>query len=170
MPSMNTERFSISFENESFEVVANVRQAGDEMLLLVHGLGGSKEAYYHVWDRSDFAEYSIVAIDLVGFGDSDKPSGFPYTMAAQARVVADVLARFADKKIHMIVHSMGCAIGLLLGDEILGSLETFVNIEGNLIGVDCEFGSRGMVSVTRDVFAAEMWPKLQAKYADLPRG
>ncbi|MCP4378407.1 MAG: hypothetical protein GY794_19810 [bacterium] len=27
-----------------------------------------------------------------------------------------------------------------------------------------------MVSVTRDVFAAEMWPKLQAKYADLPRG
>jgi pimeloyl-ACP methyl ester carboxylesterase len=167
---MSTKRFGISFEDESFEVAADVRPGGADTLVFIHGLGGSKTAFHHVWNRGDFAEYSILAIDLVGFGASDKPEHFPYTMEAQARVVADVLARFAGRKLHVIAHSMGGAVALLFPPEILKSIETFANVEGNLIGADCDIGSRGMVSTTRDVFAAEMWPELQAKHAGLAPG
>ncbi|MBT3201693.1 MAG: alpha/beta hydrolase [Phycisphaerales bacterium] len=166
---MKTEHFAISYEGASFQVAADVRRGGADLLFFVHGLGCSKGSFCHVWDRADFsrADFSIAAIDLVGFGDSDRPGDFPYTMEAQAKVVADVLSEFSGKRLHIVAHSMGGAIGLLLGDEILGSTETFTNVEGNLIGADCEIGSRGIISVTPEVFAAEMLPAMRAKYAEL---
>ena len=167
---MNTKRFSTSFDGESFEIAADVRHGGPDLLFFIHGLGGSKTAFHHIWERGDFAEYSVLAIDLAGFGASDKPENFPYTMEAQGRVCAELLADFPDRKLHVIGHSMGGAVALLFPPEILSSIETFANAEGNLIGADCQLGSRGMISVPPDVFAGEMFPELRAKYAGLDPG
>lgn len=167
---MNTKRFSVSFDGESFEIAADVRHGGADLLLFIHGLGGSKAAFHHIWNRSDFAEYSVLVIDLVGFGASDKPENFPYTMEAQGQIAAELLAEFPDRKLHVIGHSMGGAVALLFPADILNSIETFTNAEGNLIGADCEIGSRRMVSVSPDIFAAEMFPELLAKYAGLDEG
>lgn len=167
---MNTKRFSASFDGESFEIAADVRHAGADLLFFIHGLGGSKAAFHHIWERSDFAEYSVLAIDLVGFGESEKPGGFSYKMEAQAQVAAGLLAEFPDRKLHVIGHSMGGAVALLFPPEILSSIETFANAEGNLIGADCQLGSRGMISVPPDVFAGGMFPELRAKYAGLAPG
>ena len=167
---MNTKRFSASFDGESFEIAADVRHAGGDLLFFIHGLGGSKAAFRHIWNRGDFAEYSVLAIDLVGFGASDKPENFPYTMEAQGQIAAGLLAEFSDRKLHVIGHSMGGAVAMLFPPEILNSIETFTNAEGNLIGADCEIGSRGMISVPPDVFAADMWPELRAKCAGLAPG
>ncbi|MDP6633340.1 MAG: alpha/beta hydrolase [Phycisphaerae bacterium] len=169
---MNTERFRVSFDGKSFEVAANVRRAGPDLLLLIHGLACSRDTYCYIWDRSDFAEYSVLAMDLVGFGDSDKPGDFPYTMKAQGQVVAEFLARFPHGKLHLVAHSMGGAVGLLLPAGILNSVETFANVEGNLTGDDCDFiedsdmCSRGMKNAGPDVIAAEIIPKMRARYAD----
>jgi pimeloyl-ACP methyl ester carboxylesterase len=166
----NTKRFSVSFDGELFEVAANVRDAGEDLLFFIHGLGCSKESFCYFWDRGDFAGYSVLAIDLVGFGDSDKPGAFPYTMEAQAQVAAGLLAEFPGRKLHIVAHSMGGAVALLLPDEILQTVETFANVEGNLIGADCEIGSRGMISVRPDVFAEKMFRLIRAKYARLGPG
>jgi len=168
--SMNTRRFSASFDGESFEIAADVRHAGADLLFFLHGLGCSKDSFRHVWDCADFAEYSILAIDLVGFGDSDKPENFPYTMKAQGQVAADVLAEFSDKKLHVVAHSMGGAVALLLPAEILNSIETFANVEGNLIADDCKEISRDIVKDLPDVFASEKMPELRAKYAGFGEG
>ena len=160
-------RFSASFDGESFEIAAGVRHSGSNLLFFIHGLGGSKDIFHHIWERGDFADYSVLAVDLVGFGESDKPGGFSYKMEAQAQVAAGLLAEFPDAKLHVIGHSMGGAVALLFPPEILSSIETFANAEGNLIGADCQLGSRGMISVPPDVFAAEMFPELRAEYARL---
>ncbi|MDP6545975.1 MAG: alpha/beta fold hydrolase [Phycisphaerae bacterium] len=167
---MNTNYYSLAFEGDFFTIAADIRHSGPDLLFFIHGLGGSKDAFHHIWERDDFAEYSVLAVDLVGFGESDKPGGFSYKMEAQAQVAAELLAEFPDRKLHVIGHSMGGAVALLFPAEILNSIETFANVEGNLIGADCQLGSRGMVSVPPDVFADEMWPELRAKYSGLAPG
>ncbi len=164
---MNPRYFSASLDGKSFELAANVREAGPDMLFFLHGLGCSKDSFHHIWNRTDFADYSVLAIDLIGFGDSAKSNDFSYTLEAQARVCAELLAEFSDRRLHIVAHSMGGAVALLLPDEILNSAETFTNVEGNLIGADCGVGSRKIISVPPDVFESEILPELRAEFASL---
>ncbi len=165
---MNLRRFSGSFADKSFEVAANFREAGPDLLLFLHGLGCSKDSFHHIWKRIDLADFSVLAVDLIGFGDSAESSNFSYTMEAQAQVCADVLDKFFDdRKLHIVGHSMGGAVALLLPDKILNSTQTFTNVEGNLIGADCAVASRKIIGVPRKVFEAELLPELQKKFAIL---
>ncbi|CAI0554084.1 unnamed protein product, partial [Linum tenue] len=61
-------------------------------LLLVHGFGASIPH----WRRNieTLAQNrAVYAIDLLGFGESDKPEGFSYTMETWAEVILSSLAK-----------------------------------------------------------------------------
>jgi pimeloyl-ACP methyl ester carboxylesterase len=58
------------------------------MLLLLHGLGCSKESYRDIWFRDEFNDYSIISLDLIGFGGSSKSDKFSYKMEDHASVCA----------------------------------------------------------------------------------
>ena len=68
-------------------------------------------------------------------------------MEAQARVCAEILKEFSDRNLHIVAHSMGGAVALLLPDDILNDTKTFANIEGKLVGADCGVASRRIISV-----------------------
>ncbi|XP_077231705.1 alpha/beta-Hydrolases superfamily protein [Tasmannia lanceolata] len=75
-------------------------------LLLVHGFGAS---IAH-WRRNinTLAEsYTVYAIDLLGFGASDKPAGFAYTMEAWAQLILDFLHEIVQKPTVLIGNSVG---------------------------------------------------------------
>jgi pimeloyl-ACP methyl ester carboxylesterase len=83
---------------------------GKEVVLLVHGYGGSSASYRPIIDR--LAErYRVIAVDLPGFGRSDKRTGDYSPMG-----MADVLARVLDAKgiarAHVVGHSWGSSVVL----------------------------------------------------------
>ena len=162
--------FSIDHDGNKYEVATTFRKRGGELLLLLHGLGCSKESFRDIWFRDEFSDYSIMALDFLGFGDSSKSDKFSYKMEDQASVYADVVKKIPSKKIHIIAHSMGGAIGLLLPPALLNSALTFANLEGNLISEDCGIVSRKAISVSFQKFENELLPDLRALSKTLGEG
>ncbi|KAL5727228.1 hypothetical protein ACHQM5_000447 [Ranunculus cassubicifolius] len=81
-------------------------------LLLVHGFGASIPH----WRRNIGVlsqNYTVYAIDLLGFGESDKPIGFAYTMESWAQLILDFLTDIVQKPTVLIgnfVGSLACVI------------------------------------------------------------
>ncbi|XP_028769279.1 pheophytinase, chloroplastic [Neltuma alba] len=75
-------------------------------LLLVHGFGASIPH----WRRNIKTlahNYTVYAVDLLGFGASDKPAGFSYTMETWAELILDFLDEVIQKPTVLIGNSVG---------------------------------------------------------------
>ncbi len=162
--------FLIAHGGSHYEVSTAFRKRGGELLLLLHGLGCSKESFRDIWFRDEFSNYSIISLDFLGFGDSSKPDKFSYKMEDQASVCAEVLKEISSKQVHIVAHSMGGAIGLLLPSALLNSALTFANLEDNLISKDCGIVSRKTISVSFQKFENELLPDLRALSKSLGEG
>ncbi len=87
---------------------------GDTTLLMLHGYGESLLAWRLLFDRFT-RHYRVIALDLPGFGLSDKPDG-AYDYPAYARWLGDFLTRQTRGPVVVVGHSMGgqIAAGLAL--------------------------------------------------------
>jgi pimeloyl-ACP methyl ester carboxylesterase len=92
-------------------------QAGSgEPVVCIHGLGATKGSFLPtVAALAD--EYRVIALDLPGFGDSDKPIGAPYNAAYFADSVMALLDELGIDNAHAIGNSMGGRVALELGFE-----------------------------------------------------
>ena len=86
--------------------------AGDTTLVLLHGYGESLMSWRAVADRLG-TRFRVVAVDLPGFGVSDKPAG-PYTLDAMHRRMAAFISRWTKGPVIVIGHSMGGEIAASL--------------------------------------------------------
>jgi pimeloyl-ACP methyl ester carboxylesterase len=102
-------------------VRTRVIEAGDEdapALVLVHGFLVSHRAFDDVIDP--FAEhFHVIAPDLPGFGESEKPSParYAYGVEAFAEAMADVIAAFGVGRASVLGHAMGAAVGITLAAQ-----------------------------------------------------
>jgi len=82
-----------------------------EVIVLIHGfLGSSYDYRYLIESLSE--EYYVVAIDLIGFGHSDKPVDFNYTPSVQASYVLQLLNQLEIENYHLVGHSMGAIVAM----------------------------------------------------------
>ncbi|KAF0922696.1 hypothetical protein E2562_001093 [Oryza meyeriana var. granulata] len=75
-------------------------------LLLVHGFGASVGH----WRRNIGVlseSYTVYAIDLLGFGASEKPPGFSYTMETWAQMILDFLDEVVKRPTVLVGNSVG---------------------------------------------------------------
>lgn len=92
-----------------------VLQAGaGEAVVLVHGLGASKASFLPTVDALA-QSYRVIAVDLPGFGDSDKPFGAPYDADFFARAVIALLDSLEIERAHLVGNSMGGRTALEVG-------------------------------------------------------
>jgi pimeloyl-ACP methyl ester carboxylesterase len=78
---------------------------GDVPVVLVHGLSG----YIPMWQKNIGAlaqHHRVIALDLPGYGKSDKPRA-DYTMRFQARAVRGLLDALGIARAVLVGHSMG---------------------------------------------------------------
>lgn len=63
--------------------------------------------------------FRVIAIDLPGFGDSEKPlpSRYPYSPEAFADVLVDVLAALRTGRCHLLGHGLGAAVALTVAAD-----------------------------------------------------
>jgi pimeloyl-ACP methyl ester carboxylesterase len=87
-------------------------------LILIHDFLVSRLEFDDVIDP--LAErFHVIAPDLPGFGESEKPNParYAYSIEAFAEAVADLIAAFGVGRAHLIGHSMGAAVALTLAAE-----------------------------------------------------
>ncbi|WP_375739621.1 alpha/beta fold hydrolase [Pseudomonas boanensis] len=76
-----------------------------ETLVLVHGFGTNKDNWLRF--AALFTErYHVIALDLPGFGDSDRPAG-SYDVGTQAERLASFIKALELDKPHLVGNSMG---------------------------------------------------------------
>jgi pimeloyl-ACP methyl ester carboxylesterase len=80
-------------------------------LVLIHGLGG--RIYNFRYNIPVLSEHlRVVALDLKGFGYSERPAAGDYSLTAQARLVGELMDRLGIARAAILGHSMGAAIAL----------------------------------------------------------
>ena len=82
-------------------------------LLLLHGLGASTFTWRNLIPALS-RHHRVIAIDLKGFGRSEKPFTSHYTPYDHANLVLDFVRRRGLKNLTVVGHSYGGAIGLLV--------------------------------------------------------
>ncbi len=103
-------------------------QGSGPAIVLVHGFGGSTI----VWDRlSEYLEphYSLYALDLPGFGLSDKPVDACYALSSQADIVGAYIRAIGLEQIFLIGHSMGGVIVADVAAQLPDTVMKLVMIE-----------------------------------------
>ncbi|MBU4481602.1 alpha/beta hydrolase, partial [Patescibacteria group bacterium] len=98
-------------------------------------------------------------------GESPKPKEFSYTLEEQVKICQLLIEKLNFAKIHLVGHSMGGAIGLLLIEKIPSKITSFINLEGNLIGEDCAF-SREAVRYSLEDFEKRFFNDFKSKIKD----
>ena len=94
--------------------VSMVEAGEGEPLLLLHGLGGTKASFLPTI-AALASEHRVIAIDLPGFGDSDKPFPASYDAAFFARWVCAFMDAMDIERAHVLGHSMGGRVALEVG-------------------------------------------------------
>lgn len=79
---------------------------GQETILLIHGFPTSSWDWHPVWS-SLRERYRLVAMDMLGFGFSDKPSAHRYSIHEQADLVEGLVRALGLERFHVLAHDYG---------------------------------------------------------------
>jgi pimeloyl-ACP methyl ester carboxylesterase len=83
----------------------------DEAVVFIHGNPGSSADWSElVAEVGGFGR--ALALDMPGYGRSDKPSGFDYTADGYARHLAGCLDQLRITRVHLVLHDFGGPWGL----------------------------------------------------------
>lgn len=112
---------AIEYFPSSQGVIAYQHRGWGDPLLLVHGIypGASHEEFHHNLDALA-RHFTIYAIDLLGFGESDRPN-LTYTPQVYQRLLRDLVVEVIGSPAHMLASGVGCgpAVALAVYDDPL---------------------------------------------------
>ncbi|MBA2541164.1 MAG: alpha/beta hydrolase [Deltaproteobacteria bacterium] len=94
-----------TFEWQGQRVFYRVDGSG-EPLLAIHGFPTASWDWAAIWPQLT-ARYRVIALDMIGFGFSAKPIGFPYSIFAQADLHEALLARERVTSYRLLAHDYG---------------------------------------------------------------
>jgi pimeloyl-ACP methyl ester carboxylesterase len=99
MDSVRVGDFNIAFR----------REGRGEPMLLVHGI----TSYSFLWKDMVprlAVDFEVIAVDLLGCGDSDKPKDTDYSLAAQAEILGTLMDNLGLEKTHLVGQDIGGGI------------------------------------------------------------
>jgi pimeloyl-ACP methyl ester carboxylesterase len=95
--------------------VATMSAGEGRTIVMLHGLGATKAEFLPTAAAMAPDGWRVVAIDLPGFGDSDKPFPAKYDAAFFSRWVVATLDALGLDRAHVLGHSMGGRVALEVG-------------------------------------------------------
>ena len=114
------------------------RRAGwGPAILLIHGIAGSSETWAPVIEPLA-EEYTVVAPDLIGHGDSAKPRG-DYSLGAYASGIRDLLQAIGHERVTVVGHSLGGGIAMQLAYQFPERCERLVLVSSGGLGREVSF-------------------------------
>lgn len=83
----------------------------EHVLVVLHGFTGSTKTWQHVIPH--LTDYHVVAVDLIGHGQTGAPEDVPqYTMAAQIDVLEKLFTQLGLERFTLLGYSMGGRVAL----------------------------------------------------------
>ncbi len=96
--------------------IAYRRRGTGPTVLLLHGFPTWSYDYAEI--ASDLAaDHDVVTMDFLGYGASDKPSSYTYSVAESADTVEDLVAHLGLTSVRLVVHDYGGIVGQELLDR-----------------------------------------------------
>jgi pimeloyl-ACP methyl ester carboxylesterase len=121
--SANSHFVSVDGARLHFQEFGN---AGDPPLLLIHGYTASTYVWRTVAPMLAEAGFHVLAPDLVGFGFSEKPRWFDYSIESQARMVSRFMDRIGIGRAVVVGSSYGGAVVATLALDYAERVEKLV--------------------------------------------
>ncbi len=81
-----------------------------DTILLIHGFPTSSWDWAPMWQALS-SRYHLVAMDMLGFGYSDKPNPHTYSIHEQADIVEALIETLGLKRFHVLAHDYGDTVG-----------------------------------------------------------
>jgi pimeloyl-ACP methyl ester carboxylesterase len=115
--SGNTEPGALRFNTIKTELgrVSTMSAGTGKPIVMLHGLGATKAEFLPTLAAMAPNGWRVIAIDLPGYGDSDKPFPASYDAAFFARWVIATLDALELDRTHVLGHSMGGRVALEVG-------------------------------------------------------
>ena len=119
---------------------AFVRAGSGPVLLLLHGIANNCQTWADVIPR--LAEsHTVIAPDLLGHGDSDKPRG-DYSIGAYANGIRDLMSVLDVEKATIVGHSLGGGIALQFAYQFPERCERLALVGSGGLGPEMSAGLR----------------------------
>ncbi len=99
------------------------------MVVVLHGLADSLLSWYCNFDFLADAGYRVIAPDLPGFGESDKPSHLEYDPGSAADFIYDFCEKLGIEKLSLVGNSDGGLIAGLFALEHPADVEKLVLVD-----------------------------------------
>ncbi|MDP9191450.1 MAG: alpha/beta hydrolase [Acidobacteriota bacterium] len=84
-------------------------RADREVLLCMHGFPTASWDWHRVWPELA-SRWRVVAVDIIGYGFSDKPSRYPYSVHDQADLLQEILEALGVRRVHLLAHDVGVSV------------------------------------------------------------
>jgi pimeloyl-ACP methyl ester carboxylesterase len=98
--------------------IAFRRRGQGPAVLLLHGFPTWSYDYAEV--ATDLAsDHDVITLDFLGYGASDKPNPYDYSVAESADTVEDLAAHLRLDSVRLVVHDYGGIVGQELIDRVL---------------------------------------------------
>lgn len=108
----NTEKWQESgkwFSYGEHAIFSHITGEG-EPLVLVHGFPTASWDWSKLWPLLNPRQYRLLALDMLGFGFSDKPVNYPYNIEDQADLHEGWIEELGLKQVHLVAHDYGCSV------------------------------------------------------------
>ncbi|HEX8648898.1 MAG TPA: alpha/beta fold hydrolase [Thermoleophilaceae bacterium] len=109
------------------------RQAGwGPVIVLIHGITGSSDTWLDTIE--ELAEqYTVVAPDMLGHGESAKPRG-DYSLGAYASGIRDLLAALGHDRATVVGHSLGGGVAMQMAYQFPERVERLALVSSGGLG------------------------------------
>ena len=107
-------------------------QKNDKHLLFIHGLGSSADRWLDIPNTLS-EKFHIIALDLPGFGESDKPKTMDYTIDNFRDIIIDFIKKTSinNGKTSIVGHSLGGYIAVEVAMEKQDLVENLILIDSS---------------------------------------
>lgn len=78
-------------------------------ILFIHGFPSASWDWHHQWAALQ-SEYNLLAMDMLGYGLSDKPAPYQYTLVEQAQIYGKLLNDLQLQRCHVLAHDYGDSV------------------------------------------------------------
>ena len=107
---------------------------GSVVLVLLHGMAGSSATWRHVMPLLA-RDFTVVAPDMLGHGESAKPRG-DYSLGAHAATVRDLLIALGHERATIVGQSWGGGVAMQLAYQFPERCERLVLVSSGGLGIE----------------------------------